>query len=67
MEWVPCCLFLSLFPGFLGGVAWRKMLPGEITGIRDLLSRLEDDVVYSLADTATKRALAFTSVNGSFL
>ncbi|XP_032783095.1 uncharacterized protein C3orf38 homolog [Daphnia magna] len=39
------------------------MLPGEITGIRDLLSRLEDDVVYSLADTATKRALAFTSVN----
>lgn len=40
------------------------MLPGEITGIRDLLSRLENDVVYALADTATKRALAFTSVNG---
>jgi hypothetical protein len=52
--------------GFLGftssGV--KKMLPGEITGIRDLLSRLENDVVYALADTATKRALAFTSVNG---
>ncbi|EFX74063.1 hypothetical protein DAPPUDRAFT_307503 [Daphnia pulex] len=39
------------------------MLPGEISGIRDLLSRLENDVVYALADTATKRALAFTSVN----
>lgn len=43
------------------------MLPGEVTGIKDLLSRLEDEVVYSLADTATKRALAFPSVNGIFL
>lgn len=46
----------------------KKMLSqGEITGIRELLARLEGDVVYSLADTATKRALAFTSVNGDFV
>ena len=38
----------------------------EKIGIRDLLSRLDEDVVYSLADTATKKALALTSLTGIF-
>lgn len=39
----------------------------EIIGIRELLTRLEDNVIYSLAETTTKRALAFSSVNGDMI
>lgn len=37
---------------------------GEIDGLRDLLTRLEEDVVFSIADTTTKKAIAFTTFNG---
>lgn len=35
-------------------------------GIQDLLSRLDEDVVYSIADTTTKKALAFTTLRGMY-
>ena len=38
---------------------------GEKIGMRQLLLQLEDEVVFSLAETVTKRALALTCVGGN--
>lgn len=37
---------------------------GETNGIIELLIRLDEDVIYSLANTATKKTIKFSSIKG---
>jgi len=42
---------------------YNMLNDNEKLGIRDLLSRLDEEIVYSLASTATKKALVLTSIS----
>lgn len=54
----------SLFRSFPPSIS-EMLTAGEKIGMRQLLLQLEDEVVFSLAETVTKRALALTCVGGN--